>query len=93
MSGASNLVEVGDVVEVSTEDRKKVNALVVTVHGTGYEIDGVFCQPSINCVYVSPDPSKHDSYGTQVERLSSLQHYNSGPDKMPNPGRFWKFPS
>jgi hypothetical protein len=91
MTGTDNTVAVGDVVQVCTEDRKMVNALVVTVHGKVYEIEGVAYQPSINCVYVSPDPTKHDQYGTQTERLSSLQHFASGPNKMDNPGRYWKF--
>lgn len=45
--------------------------------------------PCINAVFVSADAAKHDPYGRQVERLSSLQH-ESQVQSMPRPGRFWR---
>ena len=69
---------VGDAVEVITENYETVTALVVAVHGTGFTTsDGKGYGPAINVVYVSPDESKRDPYGTQLERFSSLSHYNS----------------
>lgn len=91
MTGTNNLPAVGDVVEVCTENRTKVRGIVCAVHGKGYEIDGVLMQPSINVFYASPDAEKSDSYGRQVDRLSSLSHFASGPSKMDNPGRYWQF--
>jgi hypothetical protein len=89
---AWELPKVGDCVAVMTEDYHFVLALVTTVHGSGFGGDGTpenpGYAPSINCVYVSPDQSKHDPYGTQLERYSSLQHYN-GTVNMPRRGRCW----
>lgn len=56
-------VNVGDVVDVVTESNVPVKALVVCVHS----------QWCINTVFASPDPSKQDVYGRQLERLDSLQ--------------------
>jgi hypothetical protein len=54
-------------------------ALVTAVHGT-------FGVNPINVVYVSADRSKHDQYGRQVERASSVQA--AGPTAAH--GRFYK---
>lgn len=87
-----NIPKVGDVVSCVTSDYVKVNGLVTAVHGTGYEgPDGVKMQPSINVVYVSPEATKSDSYGRQIERdLCSLQHF-SATRGMPKAGRYWQF--
>lgn len=82
--------EVGDVVKIVTEDYKDVFGLVTTVHGKAYEMNGSWWGPSINAVYVSPDASKHDPYGTQIERYSSLVH-KTGALHMPHPGRYWDY--
>jgi hypothetical protein len=83
-------VAVGDVVEVITENYETVKALVTTVHGSGWTPEGTKGYgPSINAVYVSTDASKHDPYGTQLERYSSLVHYN-GTLQMPKSGRCWR---
>jgi len=78
-------VEAGDAVKVVDEHYVEHVALVTTVHG---EFSEAFT-PCINVVYVSKDPAKRDPNGRQIERMSSLQHYSQGPDKMPHPGRYW----
>ena len=78
-------VKAGDAVRIVNETYEEHDALVTTVHGTF----GTYT-PSINAVYVSSDPAKHDPYGQQLERLSSLAHFNTGPNGMPKPGRYWK---
>lgn len=81
--------QIGDAVKVVTETREEVNALVVAVHGTGFKPDNKMGYgPSINVVFVSSDPHKHDPYGQQLERYSSLSHLN-GCVTMPHPGRYW----
>lgn len=88
--------EIGDHVTIVNETYETHDALVTAVHGTGYaghpasddfeENKGY--GPSINVVYVSSDPAKRDPYGNQLERLSSLSHYNSTIN-MPKRGRYW----
>ncbi len=77
-------VKVGDAVWVVDEHYVGHVGLVTTVHG-GFEHH----VPCINVLFISADESKRDPYGQQPERLSSLQHYSTGPDRMPTPGRFW----
>jgi hypothetical protein len=48
-----------------------------------------FAPSCINVVYVSKDAAKHDPYGNQLERLSSLQH-ESAVQNMTVPGRFYR---
>lgn len=79
-------VQVGDVVTVVDESYQKHAALVTCIHGT-FTDDYA---PCINVVYVSSDESKRDPYGMQLERMSSLQHFNFGPNRMPRPGRHWR---
>lgn len=78
-------VGIGDAVKVISENYREHKALVTCVHG---EFSETFA-PCINVVYVSDDPSKRDPYGHQLERMSSLQHFNQGPNHMPTPGRYW----
>ena len=75
---------VGQHVRIVNETYEEHDALVVAVHGVGYNNVG----PSINAVYVSSDIAKRDPYGQQLERLSSLQHFN-GTMNMPKRGRYW----
>jgi hypothetical protein len=70
-------VAIGDVVTIKTEDGKKVNGLVCCVHNENL----------INAVFISPEPAKSDSYGRQVDRYSSLQHYTQN-----SVGRYWQLP-
>ena len=85
-------VRVGQAVKVVTEDYRETEGLVVAVHGGGWTNSetGVFNEPSINVVYVSNEAAKHDPYGQQIERLSSLVH-KTGADHMPKPGRYWDY--
>lgn len=79
-------VKAGDPVRVVDENYVEHIGLVTTVHGT---FDSTYA-PGINVVYVSADPGKRDPYGQQIERLTSLSHYSSGPNQMPRPGRYWR---
>lgn len=54
---------IGQAVKVVDELGVKHDGLVTAVHGP----------ECINALYLSSDPAKHDQYGRQVERLSSLQ--------------------
>ncbi|HLL69001.1 MAG TPA: hypothetical protein VK453_25300 [Micromonosporaceae bacterium] len=76
----------GDPVLVVDEHYQQHVGLVTVVHGPF--TDGGYT-PCINVVYVSSDAAKRDPYGQQLERMSSLQHFASGPSGMPKPGRFW----
>lgn len=78
-------VKVGDHVIVVNETYEEHHALVTAVHGSNWEL----YTPLINCVYVASDPSKHDPYGQQLERLSSCSHYNN-THGMPKRGRYWR---
>lgn len=77
-------VSIGDPVKIVDEEYQPHIALVTTVHGSFDH--GV---PSINVAYVSADATRHDPYGRQLERLSSLAHFDTGPSTMPRPGRYW----
>lgn len=72
-----DLSQIGDVVKLTDEHGVEHNALVTAVHG-----------PScINAVYTSGDAEKHDPYGRQIERYSSLQ--KKSEFTAPN-GRFYE---
>lgn len=79
-------VKVGDPVKVVDEEYAEHVGLVTAVHGSFDRADSV---PLINTIYVSGDSAKHDPYGRQVERLSSLGHV-SAMQHMPRPGRYWQ---
>jgi hypothetical protein len=83
--------QIGDAVKVVTSDYKETHGLVTAVHGSGYQVGDEFRHALINAVYVSPDASKSDSYGRQIERdLCSLQHKDATRG-MPKPGRYYDF--
>lgn len=75
---------VGQHVRIVDETYEEHDALVTSVHGVGYNDVG----PSINVVYITSDQLKHDPYGQQIERLSSLGHFNATKG-MPKRGRYW----
>jgi len=79
-------VKVGDAVRIVTENYEERDGLVVAVHGVNWDAD---FKPLINVVYVSSDPAKHDPYGQQIERMSSVNHYNQ-TTLMPKRGRYWR---
>jgi 2-phospho-L-lactate transferase/gluconeogenesis factor (CofD/UPF0052 family) len=78
-------IKISDHVIIVNETYEERHALVTAVHGDNWSMH----TPSINVVYVSSDPAKHDPYGQQLERLSSLSHYNN-THGMPKRGRYWK---
>ncbi len=83
---------VGEAVTIVTEDYRECSALVVAVHGVGYDHeDWGYVGPAINVVFVTADPQKHDPHGMQLERYSSLSHFNI-VRSMPKPGRYWRKP-
>lgn len=61
-----SVLKVGDVVTYRDEHGVDHNALVTVVHGNT-------AQSCINVTYLSDDESKHDSWGRQLERASSVQ--------------------
>lgn len=81
---------VGDKVTYVDEVSVPHDALVVARHDgkpreSTEDIDPKY---SINLVYVSDDhKNKHDQYGTQIERASSVQGEASGVTAH---GRFWR---
>lgn len=80
-------VRIGHAVRVVDENYHEHVGLVTAVHGV-FGDDDTAPVPCINVVFVSREESKHDPYGRQLERLSSLMHYES-VKSMPRPGRFW----
>lgn len=87
-------VKIGDAVRVVDENYAEHVGLVTAVHGI-FRDDAETAEgaaapyvPCINVLFVSDDDAKHDPYGRQTERLSSLMHYQS-VQAMPRPGRFW----
>ena len=64
------MMKVGDRVVYVDPERKEHNALVICAfHQT--EEDP---HPSLNLVIVDPDPKKEDSYGRQIDRVTSIVH-------------------
>ena len=59
-------LQTGDVVVYRDEHGVDHNALVTIVHGNT-------AQSCINVVYLTEDETKHDSWGRQIERASSVQ--------------------
>jgi hypothetical protein len=78
-------VNIGDHVCLVNENYETHIGLVTAVHGSNWDQ----FTPSINVVYVSSDSDKHDPYGRQLERLSSLSHFNN-THGMPKRGRYWR---
>ncbi len=88
-----NELKVEQSVEFVDEKGRAHTALVTAVHGTyghscGKREDGVdLGQPSVNLLWVSPDESKQDANGRQIERSSSVVHESSQGAH----GMFWRF--
>lgn len=70
-------IHVGDVVVYHNPVAKAFNALITAVWSKTY----------INVVIVSGDDTKTDSYGRQIERVTSLNHKSS----MAVHGNYWRF--
>ena len=43
------------------------------------QLDAPLAIPSVNVVFVTPDDSKTDSYGRQIDRATSVPHRGSQP--------------
>jgi hypothetical protein len=63
--GGEAQVKVGDVVIYTDEVRNDHNAIVTAIWG----------QDCINVVFLSPDESKTDPYGRQIERQTSVARH------------------
>jgi hypothetical protein len=75
-------VIVGSVVHYVDQHSVTHNALVTAVWNGEY---GSEKKPGLNLVYVAPENEKHDTWGRQIERVSSIPHR----DAMPAPGNYW----
>jgi len=73
----------------ATESEEQKARIRDWIDGAKRQTDVPFSPSCINVVYVSKDPAKHDPYGNQLERLSSLQH-ESMVQNMTVPGRFYR---
>lgn len=67
------MVEIGDSVKFVDEYGVEHNALVTTVFSGGSAHPGDDGpMPAVNVVYVTRDDTKHDQYGRQIERKTSV---------------------
>lgn len=79
--GGESMVQIGDVVTYVDPAGRRHHALVTAVWGV------VVKPPSINLVYVSPDPDAEDQYGRQLaERATSIVHRTA----QPAPAFYWE---
>ena len=82
--GKQRKLEVSDVVVYHDELNHPRNALVLAVHG---EVSDDWV-PCLNIVTVR-DEKHQDTYGRQVEHLSSVSHMSSMGG---TPGNYWRWP-
>lgn len=74
-----NKPNVGDVI-VYVDPVRVAHDALVTAYWGGDQPNG-----ALNCVYVSTDPEKHDPYGSQIERATSI----SRKSEHTAPGNYW----
>lgn len=79
------MIKIGDTVELVDETGISHVALVTTLFTSGHPGDGV-ASPSLNVVFVSADEAKHDQYGRQIDRRTSVPHETN----QHAPGLFWR---
>ncbi|KKN88048.1 hypothetical protein LCGC14_0251200 [marine sediment metagenome] len=73
-------LKLGETVRYVDARGRERPALVTAIHGS------VENDPSINLVIVSDDEERHDAYGRQIERETSVVHESDqGAD-----GNFWR---
>lgn len=81
-------LKVGAHVKFVDEQYVEHDALITCVHGE----DKTEFRATVNLLYVSKDPAKHDPYGNQIERKSSVVHQSRStvggyvwrePDEVP----------
>lgn len=77
-----------DVVIYVDPRAKRHPALLTSVHDSGCTAETEEEYPSVNLVYVGDDVSKHDPYGTQIERETSVVHRAHQSAH----GNYWEFP-
>lgn len=65
-------MKMGRLVEFVDEHGKSHEALVTAIFDNGDSEK--YPTPSINVVFVSDDLTKHDQYGQQIERRTSVPH-------------------
>lgn len=80
-------VNIGMSVKYLDRNGREHDALVTCMHGKSQEFNGVESHPAINIVYVTEDTSKHDAYGNQIERETSIVHASSQSAH----GFYWTF--
>jgi len=81
------MVKVGCAVKYFDRNGVEHDALVTCVHGRSQLINDIENHPAINIVYVTDDVSKHDVYGNQIERETSIVHSSSQSAH----GFYWTF--
>ncbi len=75
----------GSVVIYTDHVRVDHHALVTAVWGDGHMCDGTDARghaispPALNLVFVEDDEAKHDDWGNQIGRDSSVVHSSSQP--------------
>lgn len=84
-TGGGKLVKTSDVVLFIDPTKQKHAALVTNVFEEGHiptgNGDDRNVKPAINLVYVDPDPAKHDPYGRQIARATSIVHIDDNTAK------------
>ena len=88
--------KVGDAIIFFDELRHELNAIVTAVHGEVSQSQKAYGDPTmvwhtplVNLVFVTPDESKTDSWGRQMDRQSSCAHVSSYLHPV---GNHWCFP-
>lgn len=86
-------VKKGSPVIVVDSVGKRHHALITNLFSNEMSLEAYFekytAYPCINAVYVSDDESRTDSYGQQIERVTSFPHRSAQP--VTN-GFFWLSP-
>jgi hypothetical protein len=79
-------VRIGDAVSYFDPHGKERAALVTAVHGKEeYDEATGAGAPSVNIVFVHDDDGRHDTYGRQVDRQTSVVYRSSQPAH----GNYW----
>lgn len=66
----------GDAVWYYDELRQRHDAIVTAVHGA----PSVEWMPCVNLLFTIKDPARRDTYGAQIQRESSVQHWKQTVD-------------
>lgn len=82
-------LEIGTHVIFIDSQRRRINALVQAVHGNLRTHEGKLIVPCVNLAFLSPDASRTDTYGRQIEHVTSCNHAS---DQHPVVGYCWHWP-